>query len=133
MDAETNDVFRVMDFSVRLELLAEAQARYHDQLLERGFESEQAFVLVRDWSQQSWDWTMRDDVPRLGVGAPLLDVPEPLLPPDPSAARPGEPYLLSQDEIEELPDLREERACGQVLRLDRHAPHDDSEEGEEAA
>lgn len=90
------DLNELLAISERLRLLASVQASYLDELQGHGMDEEQAFSLVRDWSQRGFDWTMR------WVPAPPvldLDIPgEPHSTGDPSVATDDEPYLLPYDE-----------------------------------
>jgi hypothetical protein len=82
-EPSSDDLHLMLSWNERLPLLAQAQFRYMEQLRELGFDSEQAFTLVRDWSQHSWAWSVQP--PRRVEGEA-----------DPTAAGPGEPYLLGE-------------------------------------
>src|SRR4051812_13468206 len=79
---EHDDLHHMLSWNERLPLLAVAQARYMEQLRDLGFDAEQAFTLVRDWSQHSWAWSVQPPSRQVDLGA------------DPSHAAPEEPYLL---------------------------------------
>src|SRR3712207_3744632 len=74
MDADAGELFRVLGWNERLELLAQAQGRYLDLLRDQGFDPDQSFTLVRDWSHQVWDWTVRSGPPA-PVAAPFAPLP----------------------------------------------------------
>lgn len=112
MDSE-RDHGEIMQLSARLRLFAQLQGAYMDVLREQGFDDDQAFQLIRDWSTRGFEWTLRPT-----VAAFLPELPgRPGQPPshdaarldDPSSAAPDEPYLLAIDELErELRLLDEE-------------------------
>ena len=83
MHPDHDDLHHMLGWNERLPLLAKAQARYMEQLRELGFDTEQAFTLVRDWSQHSWAWSVQP--PRGQVV-------------DPTNAAPDESYLLDLPE-----------------------------------
>ena len=58
MQPDDDDLHHMLSWNERLPLLARAQFRYMEQLRELGFDAEQAFTLVRDWSQHSWAWSV---------------------------------------------------------------------------
>jgi hypothetical protein len=60
MDARDDDFARIMEWNGRLRLLAQLQASYVECLQEHGFDPDQSFQLVRDWSGRAWDWTVRE-------------------------------------------------------------------------
>ena len=103
-----NDLNDLLVFGERLKLLAQLQASYLIELRAEGFEDEQAYQLVRDWSSRGFDWTVRWVPPSASIEdelrqaeavlGPLPDVPEPPASVDASTELPSEPYLLPYDE-----------------------------------
>lgn len=70
---------QIMDWNEKLRLLAHLQSEYRGLLAEQGFDDEQAFTLVRDWSHRVWDWTTRsafEDPTTAGFGEPYLLPPQ---------------------------------------------------------
>ncbi len=74
MDAREEDFARIMEWNGRLRLLAQLQSSYAECLQEHGFDPEQAFQLVRDWSGRAWDWTVQEPMP-LHPFLPGMDIP----------------------------------------------------------
>lgn len=111
--ADISDLNDLLVFGERLKLLAQLQASYLDELRSEGFDDDQAFQLVRDWSNRGFDWTVRWVPPAGSFEDQLRDVQHGLQPPsegeqvsdapatrggDPSVASGNEPYLLPFDE-----------------------------------
>lgn len=91
---EWHDYDQLMDWTDRLRMLAHVQGSYLDVLREQGFDAEQSFVLVRDWSGRVYDWTTRQ---QMGF-PPFAQVPVAGDLVDPSGVTPGEPYLIVTDD-----------------------------------
>jgi len=101
---ELNDLNDLLVFGERLKLLAKLQGTYLDELRGEGFEDEQAFQLVRDWSNRGFDWTVRWVPPAQSIEDQLRDAERSLHPGmdfevdvDNSPGSAG-PYLLPFDD-----------------------------------
>ena len=132
MDANS-DLEKIMGWNERLELLAESQGRYLERLRDHGFDTEQAFVLVRDWSHQVWDWTIRSGAEAAQSGAASMP-PSFVLPgpdetsSDPTSVAPDEEYLIL-----DLEELMNEAEGGSVTDLDSRRQQRDGDEAREDA
>jgi hypothetical protein len=94
---ELNDL---LVFGERLRLLASLQATYLDELRGHGFDEDQSFTLVRDWSQRAFDWTVRYVPTPASLDHELIGV-DSGSGEDPSTAPADGPYLLPFDDQDE--------------------------------
>lgn len=76
------DFEQIMRWSERLRVYAEVQGMYYAQLRDQGFDTEQSYLFVRDWSAHTLGWT----------AAPVRPPIEAL---DPFGIEPGVPYLIA--------------------------------------